>query len=146
MRLDGRDLLRRPDMGGFEPSIASREPWDREELVAAGLEQEGNEGKPDDIGREIDEDAREPLMLVEEPDGADLHQFVHHGRDQEDDQRRIGREPCHEAADRLLQPLERNEADDVGDDRMQMIPEPGKAEEDQRDDRPDYAAEMVHRR
>ena len=83
-------------------------------------------------------------MLVEQEEGRDLHQLVHHGRNEEDDERGIGRQAFHEAPHSLLHPFERNEPYEDGDDRVQMIPKPGKAKEDQRDERPHDTAETMH--
>ena len=53
MRLDGGDLRTRPDMCGFEPCVAPGEPGYGEQFLLAGLEQEGDEGDAQDIGRDV---------------------------------------------------------------------------------------------
>ena len=140
---DRLGLRMRPGARPYEPGVDAAEPRHLHQLVAGHVEDEGGDA---DAGQFDEEDHRggaEPVARGEEIDFEEFQRQHRNQRHREHEQHRPGRQVRHQPGDGALERGERDERDQPGDDRLQVVPQPCFQEEQQSQQDPERSEQVA---
>src|SRR5580704_4570625 len=105
-----------------EERVKPPEPGEFQQLVFGYLEDECGDAEPQELRYDQHDNGAEPIALGEEPEFQDLERQQREKWNDEDDERRRGRQTIDEAHQGRLDETPWNDADDAGDDWCKPIP------------------------
>ncbi len=129
----------RPKPRPKQPFVHPAKPRHLQQLVARHVEDEGGNAETGQLDENDDGDGAEPVPRRQEIDFEKLQRQHGDEGDGEDEQHRPGRQVFDQTRQLFLDLAPGNQIDDARDDGLEMIPQPGFGQENQREDDPERA-------
>ena len=145
-RLDRIDQRGRLGPQRHDELIELLEPRHLQQLRPRHVEDEGGDADAEEFREHDGEDGAEPIFMGEQPEPDQLQRKQRNHRHDEHDQRHRRRQRIDALGEPLLEGAQRNPRHHPRHDRLEVIPQPGLDQEDDRKQNPERLKKAAHHR